>query len=132
MVRTEVVDGGVRYYTIASDGTVSASGADAASTTTGGLVATTPYTSVATTTQGADGTSANTQTDVTAPSGDTAYSERLSEDETPLSASAEGESGQPSFGLIAAGVAALFAIVAAIAVVFARRKANGSNDVKGA
>ena len=132
VVRTEVVDGGVRYYTIASDGTVSASGTGAASTTTGGLVAATPYTSVATTTQGADGTSANTQTDVTAPSGDTAYSERLSEDETPLSASAEGESGQPNFGLIAAGVAALFAIAAGIAVVFARRKANGSNDVKGA
>ena len=132
VVRTEVVDGGVRYYTIASDGTVSASGAGADGTTTGGLVAATPYTSVATTTQGADGTSANTQTDVTAPSGDTAYSERLSEDETPLSASAEGESGQPNFGLIAAGVAALFAIAAGIAVVFARRKANGSNDVKGA
>ena len=132
VVRTEIVDGGVRYYTIASDGTVSASGTDADGGTTGGLVATTPYTSVATTTEGADGTAANTQTDVTAPSGDTAYSERISDDETPLSASAESESSQPNFGLIAAGVVALIAIAAAIAVVFARRKANGSNDVKGA
>lgn len=132
VVRTEIVDGGIRYYTIASDGTVSASGTDADGGITGGLVATTPYTSVATTTEGADGVAANTQTDVTAPSGDTAYSERISDDETPLSASAESESSQPNFGLIAAGVVALIAIAAAIAVVFARRKANGSNNVKGA
>lgn len=126
VVRTEIVDGGVRYYTIASDGTVNA-GANG----DGGLVATTPYTAVETTTQGADGTTETAQTDATAPSGDTAYTERISDDETPLSASAEAESSQPNFGLIAGGVAALIAIAAAVAIAVARRKANGSNGVKG-
>ncbi len=136
ITRTVVVDGGIRYYTINSDGTVSATG------TTGGLVATTPYTATVSQNAGtanADGTAADssssTQTgDATAPSGDTAYEERISDEKTPLSSGKESTSSMPSAALVAAGtVAAAFLI--ALALLFLRRKRNGSDDlnnVKGA
>lgn len=137
VTRTVVVDGGIRYYTIRADGTVST----AANGTTG-LVATTPYTAISTTattgtTDSADGSSASDSSsdqtsDATAPSGDTAYEERIADDETPLSSGKETNSNRPA--LIAAGVAAV-AVIAALLLFLWRRKRNGNDgldNVKGA
>lgn len=137
VTRTVVVDGGIRYYTIRADGTVST----AANGTTG-LVATTPYTAISTTattgtTDSADGSSASDSSsdqtsDATAPSGDTAYEERIADDETPLSSGKETNSNRPA--LIAAGVAAV-AVILALLLFLWRRKRNGNDgldNVKGA
>ena len=137
VTRTVVVDGGIRYYTIRADGTVST----AANGTTG-LVATTPYTAISTTattgtTDSADGSSATDSgsdqtSDATAPSGDTAYEERIADDETPLSSGKETNSNRPA--LIAAGVAAV-AVILALLLFLWRRKRNGNDgldNVKGA
>ena len=137
VTRTVVVDGGIRYYTIRADGTVST-----ATNGTTGLVATTPYTAISTTattgtTDSADGSSASDSSsdqtsDATAPSGDTAYEERIADDETPLSSGKETNSNRPA--LIAAGVAAV-AVIAALLLFLWRRKRNGNDgldNVKGA
>ena len=128
VVRTVVVDGGVRYYTIASDGTVTAgdSSSSAADGTAGGLVATAPYTTVETTSADGAETSA---TDVTAPSGDTAYEERIADEETPLAAGAEDGQKLP-YAAIVAGVALALA-AAAIVFVLLRKKRNSADDLKG-
>ncbi len=137
VTRTVVVDGGIRYYTINADGTVSA-----ATNGTTGLVATTPYTTISTTattgaTDSADGSSATDSSsdqtsDATAPSGDSAYEERISDDETPLASGKETTSNRPA--LIAAGIAAV-AVILALLLFFWRRKRNGNDgldNVKGA
>ena len=137
VTRTVVVDGGIRYYTIRADGTVST-----ATNGTTGLVATTPYTAISTTAttgtaDSADGSSASDSSsdqtsDATAPSGDTAYEERIADDETPLSSGKETNSNRPA--LIAAGVAAV-AVIAALLLFLWRRKRNGNDgldNVKGA
>ena len=137
VTRTVVVDGGIRYYTIRADGTVST----AANGTTG-LVATTPYTAISTqtttgTTDSADGSTATDSgsdqtSDATAPSGDTAYEERIADDETPLSSGKETNSNRPA--LIAAGVTAV-AVILALLLFLWRRKRNGNDgldNVKGA
>ena len=137
VTRTVVADGGIRYYTIRADGTVST----AANGTTG-LVATTPYTAISTqtttgTTDSADGSTATDSgsdqtSDATAPSGDTAYEERIADDETPLSSGKETNSNRPA--LIAAGVTAV-AVILALLLFLWRRKRNGNDgldNVKGA
>ncbi len=81
---------GIRYYTIASNGTVTTN-ADCYGA--GGLIATPPYTTIVTNNADitdANGSNATVQnTDVTALSGDSACEERIDEDQTPLS-SADG------------------------------------------
>ena len=128
--RTVVIDGGVRYYTIAGDGTVST--ADGA--TAGGLVATAPYNAVTT----ANGTTADASADgaadsgnVIAPSGDSAYSERIADSETPLASADAAQNAQPNVALIA-GVCAAVAAVIAGAIAFALKKRRSEDDVKGA
>ncbi len=137
VTRTVVIDGGIRYYIIRADGTVSA-----ASDGTTGLVATTPYTAISTQATGTatDGTDDNDSTDgssdqtsdATAPSGDSAYEERISDDETPLASAEKTTSNMP--GLIAAGIAAV-AVLLVLLLAILRRKRNandGSDTVKGA
>lgn len=127
VTRTVVVDGGVRYYTIAADGTVTTGDTSSADgTTAGGLVATAPYTTVETTSADGSDTSA---TDVTAPSGDTAYEERIADEQTPLASGEEGGQTLP-YAAIAAGVALALA-AAAIVFVLLRKKRNSADDVKG-
>ncbi len=134
VVRTEIIDGGIRYYTIASDGTVTT---NVDGNGTGGLIATTPYTTVVTNSaDGADanGTNATVQNgDVTAPSGDSAYEERIDEDQTPLS-SADGQTqAGPNAGLIA-GIC-LAALVLCGVIAFAlreKRKASRNQNGMGA
>lgn len=132
--RTVVIDGGVRYYTIAADGTVSASD----NSNAGGLVAAVPYATVASAASGgasASGGSSDTAADggnAIAPSGESAYSERLGDDQTPLSsADQEQQAGQPDIGLVAS-VAAVAACVVAVAVAVALKKRRSSNDAKEA
>ncbi len=129
--RTVVIDGGVRYYTIDADGNVDtgdgSSSATSGASSNGGLVATAPYTSLST--EGTDGSSAST--DVTAPNGNSAYEERISDDETPL-ASGTKRAGM-SAGIIAACAAALAAIAACFFVIVRKkRNANGLDDSKEA
>ncbi len=130
VVRTEVVDGGIRYYTIASDGTVTAGSADGAST--GGLIATTPYTSVVSEDAAASANGGNAQasnSDVTAPSGNSAYEERIDEDQTPLSS---GDGQQAGLGAAQiAGIVLAVVALAAIAFFAARAKRNSDGDKNG-
>ncbi len=139
--RTVVVDGGVRYYTIDSDGTVNtgdgsvssnASGANGANgangaAANGGLVATAPYTSLST--QGSDGSSSSS--DVTAPNGNSAYEERISDEETPL---ASGAQSARQRGIIFAvcGAVLLAILVAFLMIVRRKRNADGPDDSKEA
>lgn len=135
VTRTVVVDGGVRRYTIDAEGNVS--GAD--SNGAGGLVTTAPYTSVTTQANSSDaddaGSSADaSQTgDVTAPSGESAYEERISDNETPLASGKESKSSVLGMPVIA-GVAAAAVLLGALVAAFfkKRRAAAGTDDVKGA
>ncbi len=135
VTRTQIIDGGIRYYTIDSDGkvTTSTTGAQTNSgttgtRTTGGLLASTPYTSVSTT--NANGTSAQTS-NATAPSGDSAYSERIADADTPLAAADSAQDG-PNFGLIAAGVIALLLLAALAFFLLRKKRAKQANDGMGA
>lgn len=139
VVRTDVIDGGVRYYTIDP-----ATGAVTADGSAGGLTTGAQYATV--TTGSADGEAASAaggQSDAIAPDGNTAYEERIAESETPLSDYQAGaESGIASIaGLrawwpaVLAGVAAVAAACIALFVRGRKRKAegeSGSNDIKGA
>ena len=139
VVRTDIVDGGVRYYTIDP-----ATGAVTADGSAGGLTSGAQYATV--TTGSADGEAASAaggQSDAIAPDGNTAYEERIAESETPLSDYQAGaESGIASIaGLrawwpaVLAGVAAVAAACIALFVRGRKRKAegeSGSNDIKGA
>ena len=129
VIRTEITDGGIRYYTIASDGTVT-TGADGNGT--GGLIATTPYTTVVTNNaDGADGNGSSVQNgDVTAPSGSSAYEERIDEDQTPLSSGAENQQAGLGAAQVAGIVLALLAVVA-IAALAVRAKRNSGNSQNG-
>ncbi len=135
VTRTVVVDGGVRRYTIDAEGNVS--GAD--SNGAGGLVTTAPYTSVTTQANSSDAddddssADASQTGDVTAPSGESAYEERISDNETPLASGKESKSsvlGMPVIAGVAAAVVLLGALVAAFFK--KRRVAAGTDDVKGA
>ncbi len=133
ITRTVVVDGGVRRYVINADGT--ASGAD--SNGAEGLVTTAPYTSV--TTQGADSSDADSDADAsqtgdaTAPSGESAYEERISDNETPLASGDEDESSSLGMPLVAGIAAAVVALIALVAVLFKRRSSSrNTDDVQGA
>ena len=127
VIRTVVVDGGTRYYTIDSDGNVSYDG-DASNGSSRGLVAGAPYTSIST--DGSDGSEAG---EVSTPAGESAYEERIANDATPLSGGDEDGTSVPALAYVAAAAVAL-ALVAALLVLL--RKRNGSsddlNDVKGA
>lgn len=137
--RTEVIDGGVRYYTIDS-----ATGAVTSGDSAGGLTTGAPYTTVVSTdgAAGADGAAATQQSDVTTPDGNSAYEERIADDETPLARGPESESEAGSASTLPAWwPAALAAVAAAAAACIAffmrgrKRKAeneSGSDEVKGA
>ncbi len=134
VTRTVVVDGGVRYYTIDSDGTVENANTNGTSANTaGGLVATVPYTSVPTqaTNNAADAdtdadSNADQTGDATAPNGESAYEERIADNETPLASGTKSEkSQQTNVGLIATAVAAVAAL---LAVVLAWRKKRTTSD----
>ena len=129
VIRTEITDGGIRYYTIASDGTVT-TGADGNGT--GGLIATTPYTTVVTNNaDGVDGNGSSVQNgDVAAPSGSSAYEERIDEDQTPLSSGAENQQAGLGAAQVAGIVLALLAVVA-IAALAVRAKRNSGNSQNG-
>lgn len=136
--RTEIIDGGVRYYTIDSTtGTVTSPDA------TGGLAAGTQYAALVTADGAADGAVATAQqSDVTTPDGNTAYEERIADDETPLArASEDGSEAVSASTLPAWWPAALSAVAAAAAACIAffmrgrKRKAeskSSSDEVKGA
>ncbi len=135
VTRTQIIDGGIRYYTIDSDGKVTtntsgnkASSGTTGARTTGGLLASTPYTSVAST--NANGSSAQAS-NATAPSGDSAYSERITDAQTPLSAADFAQDG-PSFGLIAAGLVALLLLAALAFFLLRKKRAKQADDGMGA
>ncbi len=131
VIRTEVIDGGIRYYTISSDGAVTTTTEGNA---TGGLIATTPYTTIVSNdAAGADGngTDASVQSgDVTAPSGNSAYEERIDEDQTPLSSAADEQQAGLGVAQIAGIVVAVLAL-AAIAAFAVRAKRNSGNNRNG-
>ena len=140
VVRTNVIDGGVRYYTIDS-GTGAVTSDDSA----GGLTTGAPYTTIATAGAGAaDGAAASAgaqQSDVTAPDGNSAYEERITDEENPLARSADGNQAENASALPAWWPAALAAVAAAAAACIAffvrgrKRRAqseSSSDDVKGA
>lgn len=138
VVRTDIIDGGVRYYTIDS-----ATGTVTSDDSAGGLAAGAPYTTiVAGNGAAADGAAADgQQSDVTTPDGNTAYEERIADDETPLARSADGSQAESASALPAWWPAALAAVAAAAAACIAffmrgrkRRAQNeaSSSDVKGA
>ena len=135
VTRTVVVDGGVRRYTIDAEGNVSGTDSNGA----GGLITTAPYTSVTTQASSSDAddndssADASQTGDVTAPSGESAYEERISDNETPL---ASGKEDRPSVlgAPVIAGVATAAVLLIALVAAFfkKRRTADGTNDVKGA
>lgn len=113
VVRTDVIDGGVRYYEVnPAGGTVTTTTANG-TTTTGGLSASTPYTTVVT--DNAADSSAATQSDVIAPNGESAYEERIADEETPLASADEGVTAAQEASMVPAGIAA--AAIAAVAAV---------------
>ena len=136
VTRTQIIDGGIRYYIIDSDGKVTTngtatqanSGTTTGARTTGGLLASTPYTSVATT--NVNGSSAQTG-NATAPSGDSAYTERIVDANTPLAAADSAQDG-PNFALIAAGVVALLILAALAFFLIRKKRAQQANDGIGA
>ena len=134
VTRTQIIDGGVTYYTIdATTGTVSTQASNA-----GGLATTTPYTTVVSNasadgqTDGdasdasADSDAADAtgeqSSDALAPNGNSAAEERIDEDETPL---AEGESNKATSPALLAGVVAvLIAAVAGIVAFVLKRNSD--------
>ncbi len=124
ITRTVVVDGGVRYYVIDADGNVTTTDNE----NTGGLIATAPYT-IVTTTGGSDGDSASGT--LVAPSGESVYEERISDELTPLASGDQATSSVVAFAFaaVSAGLLVLFALL------ILRKKRNSSdglNDVKEA
>ncbi len=143
VVRTDIIDGGVRYYEVnPTTGTVTTTNA-AGTTTTGGLAASTPYATVVTNNGDGTGAAADSLSDVIAPNGESAYEERIADDETPLASSDEGAaaaeqaSSMVPAGIAAAAIAAVAAVCAA-ALAFVRRSgrkeaaADSSNGSKEA
>ena len=112
-MRTDVIDGGVRYYEVNPAGGIVTTTTANGTTTTGGLSASTPYTTVVTD-NAADG-SAATQSDVIAPNGESAYEERIADEETPLASADEGVTAAQEASMVPAGIAA--AAIAAVAAV---------------
>lgn len=133
VTRTVVVDGGVRRYTIDADGNVSSTDSNNA----GGLITTAPYTSVSTRAGNDDSTDGDSDTaqadDVTTPNGESAYEERISDNETPLASGKENKASALSMPVIA-GIAAAVALLGAFVVAFLKKRnaAAGTDDVKGA
>ncbi len=141
VVRTDVIDGGVRYYEVnPTAGTVTTT--NATGTTTGGLAASTPYTTVVTGSGDGTGAAADSLSDVIAPNGESAYEERIADEETPLASSDEGAAAEQAPSLAPAGIAAAaiaaVAAVCAAALAFVRRSgrkeaaADSSNGSKEA
>ena len=140
VVRTEVIDGGVRYYTIDS-----ATGGVTSDDSAGGLTAGASYATIVAgggvAANGADANAGVQQSDVTTPDGNSAYEERITDDETPLARSADGEQAASASALPAwwpAAAAAVAAAVAACIAFFVRgrkrrtQSESSSDDVKGA
>ncbi len=141
VVRTDVIDGGVRYYEVnPTAGTVTTT--NATGTTTGGLAASTPYTTVVAGSGDGTGAAADSLSDVIAPNGESAYEERIADEETPLASSDEGAAAEQAPSLAPAGIAATaiaaVAAVCAAALAFVRRSgrkeatADSSNGSKEA
>ncbi len=124
--RTEIIDGGIRYYTIDKTGKVTVrkssttSETSSSTNTTGGLIAGTSYTTVV---SRDSNTGTSQASNVTAPSGDSAYEERISDTETPLSPAQDTQEG-PNFALIAGVVVALLLLVGLIAFAIRKKRAS--------
>ncbi len=129
VVRTDVIDGGVRFYEVDGGGNVtSAATADA-----GGLSAATPY---ATVVSSSNSSGVAESSEVLTPEGESAYEERIADDQTPLAAAADVEqssSALPSGLITGVLAAAVAACAAAFAVVRTRsKKRRNANDAKEA
>ncbi len=134
VVRTDVIDGGVRYYEVnPTTGTVTTTTASGTATT-GGLTASTPYSTVVTNNNAA-ASAAPTSSDVIAPNGESAYEERISDEETPLASADEGAIAAQEGSMVPAGIAAaaIAAVAAACfaALAFVRRSVRKQSAASG-
>ena len=139
VVRTDIVDGGVRYYEVASNGTTTtATTANGSSASAGGLNAATQYATVVTNGGAGDNQSAENGSEVLTPEGSSAYEERIDDNETPLASATsldgEADGAVSSTGLIV-GICAALAVAVAGVVAVARilsRKRSSASDAKEA
>lgn len=143
ITRTDIIDGGVRYYEVDSNGntttrtTGTTTTVNGTTASAGGLNAATQYATVVTNDGGSDSNAQN-RSDVLTPEGSSAYEERIDENETPLasadSVGSETEAAVSHTGLIVGVCAAV--VVACAGIAFAARilsrKRPSSNDAKEA
>lgn len=138
VVRTDIIDGGIRYYEVDSNGGTTTTAANGGSASAGGLNAATQYATVVTNGGSGDNQSATGGSVVLTPEGNSAYEERIDDNETPLAsaASVDGEvDGSASHIGLVAGVCAALVVAAAGVVAVARilsRKRSSASDAKEA
>ena len=142
VVRTVVVDGGVRRYIIDADGNVregasaaassasgndnstgSASGSDSA---TGGISASAPSTTIVSGSNNEDADGAGSVSGVIAPNGNTAEQERIQDEQNPLAGSTSSDDGIPFW--CKAAVGAVLVLLLALRFMFMAKRRNSDEE----